>query len=715
MTDCCPRPPATRPSRPCARWPGPTPRLREDQWTAIEALVDRAPAGAGRAAHRLGQVGGLLRRDRPAAGPRRRPDGHRQPAARAHAQPGRRRGARAGTRAVTVNSSNVDEWGEVVRRRSPAGEVDVLLVSPERLNNPGFRDAVLPAARRDDRPARRRRGALHLRLGPRLPARLPPHPHAARRAAGRARRCSPRRPPRTRAWSPTSPSSCPARHPRAARLARPRQSLHLGGRGCRPPAAPAGLAGRPPRRRCRAPASSTRSPWPPPTTWRRTCAAAGVAAAAYSGPHRRRRAPAGRGRPARQPDQGAGGDLRARHGLRQARPRLRGPPRRARRRRSRTTSRSAAPAAASTARRSVLLPGARGRGDLALLRLARLPRRGAGPRHARRARRRTPAVDRRAGGRGSTCGAPGSRRCSRCSTSTARCAGSRAAGRRPAQPWAYDAERYARVAADRAAEQQAMRDYAATAGCRMEFLRRQLDDPEVAGAGSAPCGRCDRCTGVPLDESVTRRARSRPRRPRSAGPASSSSRASSGRPAWPRSASTGRGRIPADRQADSGRALGRLSDIGWGTRLRAAARRPRTGRCPTTCSARSCKVLAGWGWEQRPAGVVAVPSRGRPLLVASLAERLAERRPAPAARHPRAHPRRARAPAAATARSGCAPSRTRSPCPPTCGPPRRPPGAARRRPARLGLDGHRGRPAAARGRRRRGAAARARRRRLTAP
>ncbi|MGB8652708.1 MAG: RecQ family ATP-dependent DNA helicase, partial [Mycobacteriales bacterium] len=58
------------------------------------------------------------------------------------------------------------------------------------------------------------------------------------------------------------------------------------------------------------------------------------------------------------------------------------------------------------------------------------------------------------------------------------------------QPWAYDAARYAQVAADRAAEQQAMRDYVATDGCRMAFLRRQLDDP-----AAAPCGRCDRCLG----------------------------------------------------------------------------------------------------------------------------------------------------------------------------------------------------------------------------
>src|SRR5690242_10307623 len=49
----------------------------------------------------------------------------------------------AGIRARTVSSANVDGWDEVyglVRE----GAVDVLLVSPERLNNPDFRDRVLP-------------------------------------------------------------------------------------------------------------------------------------------------------------------------------------------------------------------------------------------------------------------------------------------------------------------------------------------------------------------------------------------------------------------------------------------------------------------------------------------------------------------------------------------------------------------------------------------
>jgi uncharacterized protein YhjY with autotransporter beta-barrel domain len=50
---------------------------------------------------------------------------------------------RAGIRAVTINSTNVEQWAET-HADIERGEVDVLLVSPERLNNPGFRDEVMP-------------------------------------------------------------------------------------------------------------------------------------------------------------------------------------------------------------------------------------------------------------------------------------------------------------------------------------------------------------------------------------------------------------------------------------------------------------------------------------------------------------------------------------------------------------------------------------------
>src|SRR5207245_2884240 len=64
---------------------------------------------------------------------------------------------------------------------------------------------------------------------------------------------------------------------------------------------------------------------------------------------------------------------------------------------------------------------------------------------------------------------------------------------RTLQPWSYDDERVANVTEARRREQRAMREYVRTSDCLMEFLRRELDDPDAA-----PCGRCSNCRGVPL-------------------------------------------------------------------------------------------------------------------------------------------------------------------------------------------------------------------------
>ncbi|MEA2376741.1 MAG: ATP-dependent helicase RecQ, partial [Thermoleophilaceae bacterium] len=50
---------------------------------------------------------------------------------------------RLGLRAHTINSTNRDEW-DAVRQLLADGSVDLLLISPERLNNPRFRDDMLP-------------------------------------------------------------------------------------------------------------------------------------------------------------------------------------------------------------------------------------------------------------------------------------------------------------------------------------------------------------------------------------------------------------------------------------------------------------------------------------------------------------------------------------------------------------------------------------------
>jgi ATP-dependent DNA helicase RecQ len=168
-----------------------------------------------------------------------------------------------------------------------------------------------------------------------------------------------------------------------------------------------------------------------------------------------------------------------------------------------------------------------------------------------------------------------------------------------------------------------MIEYADTAGCRMEFLRRCLDDP-----GARPCGRCDSCAGPRFDADVSAAALA-------------AAHAFLGRPGvqiapkklWP----TGmdavgvplKGRIPPDEQILSGRAVGRLSDLGWGDRLRALfAPDAPDGPIPPDLAAAVVEVLKSWAhgddrWARRPVAVVEIASGRRPELVHSVASHIA--------------------------------------------------------------------------------------------
>jgi ATP-dependent DNA helicase RecQ len=183
--------------------------------------------------------------------------------------------------------------------------------------------------------------------------------------------------------------------------------------------------------------------------------------------------------------------------------------------------------------------------------------------------------------------------------------------------WTYDTDRYRKVDEVRRAEQQAMRDYLATDACRMEFLRRQLDDP-----AAAPCGRCDNCSGRRWDASVSDAAvadsRAELRRPGVEIDA---------RTMWPSGlAAIGvplSGRIPDGERVLSGRAIGRLSDIGWGPALRRVLHEHAEDRgLPDELLNAAIEVLRTWEWQRRPVAVAAVPSSTRPTLVQTLGERL---------------------------------------------------------------------------------------------
>ena len=183
-------------------------------------------------------------------------------------------------------------------------------------------------------------------------------------------------------------------------------------------------------------------------------------------------------------------------------------------------------------------------------------------------------------------------------------------------PWSYDEPRYARLEEARKREQQAMIDYQRTTECRMVFLRKQLDDPEL---GPQACGRCDNCVGPrygsEVDAQSVEATRARLMRP---------GVEIAPRKQWP----TGMSRIGVDlsgRIGDGpsvGRVIGRLTDLGWGARLRTLLDEP-DAEAPDQVIAAAIEVLKAWDWVQRPTAVLAVDSVRHPVLIRSIATRLA--------------------------------------------------------------------------------------------
>jgi ATP-dependent DNA helicase RecQ len=181
------------------------------------------------------------------------------------------------------------------------------------------------------------------------------------------------------------------------------------------------------------------------------------------------------------------------------------------------------------------------------------------------------------------------------------------------RPWEYDRERHERLAEARRAEQRAMRAYTAGSGCRLRFLREALDDP-----GATDCGRCDNCTGVPVDATVD---------PELQAAAQQHLRSAEvriePRKQWPRGLDGRSGRIPVELRPEEGRALAFGTDPGWSEVLAPLFREP--DAAPDDDLLRGvAAALKAWDWGRRPTWVTWVPSRTRPQLVGGLARRLAE-------------------------------------------------------------------------------------------
>ena len=179
------------------------------------------------------------------------------------------------------------------------------------------------------------------------------------------------------------------------------------------------------------------------------------------------------------------------------------------------------------------------------------------------------------------------------------------------QPWYFDEAKWAALRKVRAAEADLMRAYAHGRGCLMQFLQQALDDPE-----QRPCGRCSVCTGdlpAPGPEPVVETVDAARRFFRGQDVVVEP------RKQWASGLPDRKGRITF---LAPGRALAYADDPAWSGELAGLWRSD--GETPPAILAGMVEVLKRWSrsWE-RPVAVVAMPSRRFPLLVGSVAEHIA--------------------------------------------------------------------------------------------
>ncbi len=181
--------------------------------------------------------------------------------------------------------------------------------------------------------------------------------------------------------------------------------------------------------------------------------------------------------------------------------------------------------------------------------------------------------------------------------------------------WYFDTKKYAALRAVRAAEADLMRRYAAGEGCLMGFLQEALGD-----ATSGPCGRCSVCTGeLPAPGARPALARVEAVRAYLRG----QDVQLEPRKMWPPGLAGRKGRIAG--APEVGRALAYADDPAWADAL---------GRLGPSDGPLSDDVVAGvtamvdrWSamLDRGPVAVVVLRSASHPIRVASLAAAVAAR------------------------------------------------------------------------------------------
>ncbi|MFW0120617.1 RecQ family ATP-dependent DNA helicase [Rothia sp. CCM 9419] len=197
-------------------------------------------------------------------------------------------------------------------------------------------------------------------------------------------------------------------------------------------------------------------------------------------------------------------------------------------------------------------------------------------------------------------------------------------------PWTYDAERYRKVAQTRQHEQEAMLSYISTSSCRMVYMAQQLDDTTAT-----KCGRCDNCAGSWYPQQISSYAHETTRNslqeagvriePRRMWPSGLKKLLEQKIGTGKDSEIPSRAKIAEEERACQGRALARLTDIGWGNVLREIFKEDAEDVEVSSELGQACvKVLSQWDWQDRPNVVIGVPSEHHPRLAFSLARGLAQ-------------------------------------------------------------------------------------------
>jgi len=179
------------------------------------------------------------------------------------------------------------------------------------------------------------------------------------------------------------------------------------------------------------------------------------------------------------------------------------------------------------------------------------------------------------------------------------------------QPWQPDEERIARVTATRRAELEQMQAYVTTDGCRMAFLTGLLDDP-----ATAPCGRCANDVGKGMPHAVDRdlvlaaidylRRSLRPIEPRKR---------------WVEADGASTGTVIATPN-ETGIALCVAGDAGWGREIVRA--RGGVGRLPDGLVVAATRAIRDqWRPDVPPEWVTSIPSRTAGPLLDGFAQSLA--------------------------------------------------------------------------------------------